>query len=68
MDNRIIKAFEESAEVKIRFAKENEERIRKAANLIVSACKNGGKGMLFGNGGGAGGGPPISPPFFKKIF
>ncbi len=53
MDNKIINAFEDSAEIKIRFARENEDRIRKAANLIVSAYKKGGKLILFGNGGSA---------------
>ena len=68
MDNRIIKAFEESAEVKVRFAKENEERIRKAANLIVSACKNGGKVMLFGNGGSAGDASHIAGEFVNRFL
>ncbi|MEW6248304.1 MAG: SIS domain-containing protein [Nitrospirota bacterium] len=51
MKDRIIKAFEESAEVKRRFVREHVDRIAQVAQLIGQAFREGRKVLLFGNGG-----------------
>ncbi|GIW55468.1 MAG: phosphoheptose isomerase [Nitrospiraceae bacterium] len=53
MKDRIIKAFEESAEVKRRFVREHADRIAQVAQLIGRAFREGHKVLLFGNGGSA---------------
>src|SRR3989442_15782536 len=51
MKEQVIKAFEESAEVKRRFVREHADRIVQVAQLIAPALREGRKGLLFGNGG-----------------
>jgi len=51
MKEQVIKAFEESAEVKRRFVREHADRIVEVARLIARAFKEGHKVLLFGNGG-----------------
>lgn len=53
MKERIIKAFQESASLKERFAAENAELIIEAAKMIASAFSEDRKVLLFGNGGSA---------------
>jgi D-sedoheptulose 7-phosphate isomerase len=53
MKDRILKAFEESAEVKRRFVREHADRIAQVAQLIGRAFREGHKVLLFGNGGSA---------------
>ena len=47
------KYFEESANVKLKFIEENEEKLKKAVNIIYNALKNGNKILICGNGGSA---------------
>ena len=51
MKEQIIKAFEESADVKRRFVHGHVDRIVQVARLIVDAFQSGQKVLLFGNGG-----------------
>ncbi len=51
MKARVIAAFEESAQVKRRFASEHADRIVEVARLIGQAFCEGHKVLLFGNGG-----------------
>ena len=51
MKEQVIKAFEESAEVKRRFVREDADRIVEVARLIARAFREGHKVLLFGNGG-----------------
>jgi D-sedoheptulose 7-phosphate isomerase len=51
MKEHVVKAFEESAEVKRRFAQEHADRIVQVARLITQAFREGHKVLLFGNGG-----------------
>jgi D-sedoheptulose 7-phosphate isomerase len=51
MKQHVIKAFEESADVKRRFVQDHAERIVQVANLIAEAFRSGQKVLLFGNGG-----------------
>jgi len=51
MKERIIKAFEESVDVKRRFVQEHVDRIVQVAHVIAAAFRDGHKVLLFGNGG-----------------
>ena len=51
MKERVIKAFEESIDVKRRFVQEHVDRIVQVANVIAAAFREGHKVLLFGNGG-----------------
>ncbi len=53
MQEFVLKAFEESAAVKQRFAREQAGRIAQVAALMVEAFRGGQKVLLFGNGGSA---------------
>ncbi len=48
-----IKAFDESADVKRRFAQEHADRIIELGRLLVRTFREGNKVLLFGNGGSA---------------
>ena len=51
MKEQVIKAFEESIDVKRRFVQEYVDRIVQVANVIAAAFRDGHKVLLFGNGG-----------------
>lgn len=51
MKEHVVKAFEESAEVKRRFVQEHADRIVQVARVITQAFREGHKVLLFGNGG-----------------
>ena len=51
MKEQVVKAFDDSADVKRRFAREHADRIVEVARLIARAFKEGHKVLLFGNGG-----------------
>jgi D-sedoheptulose 7-phosphate isomerase len=53
MKERVIRAFEESAEVKRQFAQTHADRMVAVAGLIRRAFQEGNKLLLFGNGGSA---------------
>jgi D-sedoheptulose 7-phosphate isomerase len=53
MKDRVIQAFEDSADVKRRFVREYADRIVQVAHLIARAFRDGHKVLLFGNGGSA---------------
>jgi D-sedoheptulose 7-phosphate isomerase len=51
MKDRVLKAFEESANVKCRFVGEYADRIVQIARLLTETFQSGRKVLLFGNGG-----------------
>ena len=53
MNKEIIKIFEDSAQVKVSFARENADKIVEVVHLIAQAFREGRKVLLFGNGGSA---------------
>jgi D-sedoheptulose 7-phosphate isomerase len=53
MKDHAIQAFNESAEVKLKFVREYADRIVTVARLIAQAFREGHKVLLFGNGGSA---------------
>ncbi|MFM7841855.1 MAG: SIS domain-containing protein [Nitrospira sp.] len=53
MNDRAIKAFDDSAEVKRKFVRDHADKISHVVPLIARALKEGRKLLLFGNGGSA---------------
>lgn len=53
MQEFVIKTFDESADVKRRFAKDHAEKIVQVAKIMERAFREGRKVLLFGNGGSA---------------
>lgn len=53
MKDRVIKAFDESADVKRQFVRKHADMIVQVAQLIGRAFHEGHKVLLFGNGGSA---------------
>ncbi|MEQ9620147.1 MAG: SIS domain-containing protein [Deltaproteobacteria bacterium] len=53
MKEQIISILRESADLKLRFAKESISEIEEAVSMIQKALKAGGKVLIFGNGGSA---------------
>lgn len=53
MRRQIIQRLEESAQIKKAVAQSCLGEIEEAVRLIITACKQGGKVVLFGNGGSA---------------
>lgn len=67
MKEEILKAFEESIEVKKKFAEENIETIMEAAKAIADAFDKGKKLILFGNGGSATDASHIAAEFVNRF-
>ncbi len=67
MKDKILKAFEESINIKDRFAKENVETIVSASRLIAEAFNDGKKLLLFGNGGSATDASHIAAEFVNRF-
>jgi D-sedoheptulose 7-phosphate isomerase len=68
MKDKILKAFEESIQVKEKFADEkNIDRIFEAANAIANAFNDGKKLILFGNGGSATDASHIAAEFINRF-
>jgi D-sedoheptulose 7-phosphate isomerase len=53
MKQRVIRAFDESADVKRQFVRDHADRIVALAQMIGRAFREGHKLLLFGNGGSA---------------
>ena len=53
MKECIVSILRESADLKLRFAKESAKDVEEAAAIIQKAFKSGNKLLLFGNGGSA---------------
>jgi len=68
MKDVILKIFEESAQVKVRFAKENAEKIVEVVQLIAQAFREGKKVLLFGNGGSATDASHIAAEFVNRFL
>jgi D-sedoheptulose 7-phosphate isomerase len=53
INEKILSIVEESIETKRRFFEANADKVARAAQILVDALKEGGKIMIFGNGGSA---------------
>ncbi len=68
MKDAIIKIFEDSAQVKVKFARENADRIVEVVQLIAQAFREGKKVILFGNGGSACDASHIAAEFVNRFL
>lgn len=68
MEELIIGAFEQSADVKLSFVKKNLKTIISVVELIVEAFHEGNKVMLFGNGGSAADAQHIAAEFVNRFM
>jgi len=66
MKDEIIQIFRESADLKIRFIRQNAEALGQAVKMIVEAFKAGHKIFLFGNGGSAADAQHIAAEFVNR--
>jgi D-sedoheptulose 7-phosphate isomerase len=68
MKETITKIFEESAQVKVKFAQDNAEKILEVVQLIAQAFRDGKKVLLFGNGGSATDASHIAAEFVNRFL
>jgi D-sedoheptulose 7-phosphate isomerase len=68
MKDAIIQVFRESADVKVRFIRQNAEFLAQAVKMIVRAFKAGNKVLLFGNGGSAADAQHIAAEFVNRFL
>jgi len=64
----IISIFKKSAEIKVKFAEENAAKIERVVGVIVNALHEGGKILLFGNGGSAADAQHIAAEFVNRYL
>jgi D-sedoheptulose 7-phosphate isomerase len=67
MEDKILKAFEESISVKERFVKDHLKLIIDASKIIAESFNEGKKLMLFGNGGSATDASHIAAEFVNRF-
>jgi D-sedoheptulose 7-phosphate isomerase len=68
MKDKILRAFQESIQVKEKFADEkNIDKVSEAANAIANAFNDGKKLILFGNGGSATDASHIAAEFINRF-
>jgi D-sedoheptulose 7-phosphate isomerase len=67
MEDKILRAFEESIGVKERFVKDHIEKILVASKMIAEAFLDGKKLILFGNGGSASDASHMASEFVNRF-
>ena len=68
MKEDILRIFEESAKVKLKFASENFEAIQEAVEQVAACFTRGNKVLLFGNGGSATDASHIAGEFVNRFL
>ena len=68
MKEDIISILRESADLKLKFAKESIDSVLKSVELINKSIKSGGKVLIFGNGGSASDAQHIASEFVNRFF
>ncbi|MDA2921080.1 D-sedoheptulose 7-phosphate isomerase [Desulfobacterota bacterium AH_259_B03_O07] len=68
MKEHIVSQLRESAELKLRFAKESVKEIVKATEIVQKCLRSGGKILLFGNGGSAADAQHIASEFVNRFL
>ena len=63
----IRKWFQESAKLQLRFVEEQAENLQAAAGMMVESFTNGGKVIIFGNGGSAADAQHMAAEFVNKF-
>jgi len=66
MKDEIMQTFRESADLKVRFIRQNAEVLGQAVGMVVEAFKAGNKVLLFGNGGSAADAQHIASEFVNR--
>lgn len=66
MKDEIMQTFRESADLKVRFIRQNAEVLGQAVEMVVEAFKVGNKVLLFGNGGSAADAQHIAAEFVNR--
>ena len=66
MKDEIMQTFRESADLKVRFIRQNAEVLGQAVEMVVEAFKAGNKVLLFGNGGSAADAQHIASEFVNR--
>ncbi|TAL23530.1 MAG: SIS domain-containing protein [Nitrospirae bacterium] len=67
MKEKILKAFEESISVKEKFVKDNIDTIIEVSKVIADTFNDGGKLILFGNGGSSTDASHIAAEFVNRF-
>jgi len=68
MKEEMAQAFRESADIKMRFIRQNAEALTLAVQMVVEAFKAGNKILLFGNGGSAADAQHIAAEFVNRFL
>ena len=68
MKEEIAQIFRESADLKLRFIRQNAELLIQVVRMIVDAFKGGNKVLLFGNGGSAADAQHIAAEFVNRFL
>jgi D-sedoheptulose 7-phosphate isomerase len=68
MKNTVIKIFEDSAQVKLQFVRDNADRIVEVSQQIAHAFRDGKKLLIFGNGGSACDAQHIAAEFMNRFL
>ena len=68
MKDQIMQIFRESADLKLRFIRQNVEPLLQAVKVIVECFKAGNKVLLFGNGGSAADAQHIAGEFVNRFL
>jgi len=68
MKDEMIQAFRESAELKVRFIRQQAEALGQVIRVVVDAFKTGNKVLLFGNGGSAADAQHIAAEFVNRFL
>ena len=68
MKEEIAQIFRESADLKLRFIRQNAEVLVQVVRMIVEAFKSGNKVLLFGNGGSAADAQHMAGEFINRFI
>jgi len=68
MKGEILQVFQESADLKLRFIRQNAELLDQMVKIVVNAFKAGNKVLLFGNGGSAADAQHIAAEFINRFL
>ncbi len=68
MKDQIAQIFRESADLKVRFARQNSDALIQTVKAIVDSFKAGNKVLLFGNGGSAADAQHIAGEFVNRFL
>lgn len=68
MKEKIISILRESADLKLKFAKDSCDLIEEVAGVIIKSFKSGGKILLFGNGGSASNCQHLASAFVNRFY